>query len=71
VLDALAELRQEDRELVALFAWERLSYAQIAEALEVSVGTVRSRLARIRTRLRERVDEGRAETDRLGCPGGR
>lgn len=36
-----------------LFAWEDQSYEDIAAALEVPVGTVRSRLNRARRRLRE------------------
>ena len=40
-----------EREVLLLFAWEELSYEQIAAALGVPVGTVRSRLNRGRTRL--------------------
>ncbi|MGI0156834.1 MAG: sigma factor-like helix-turn-helix DNA-binding protein, partial [Thermoplasmata archaeon] len=35
-----------------LYAWEELGYDEIAETLEVPVGTVRSRLHRARSRLR-------------------
>lgn len=37
--------------VVQLWAWEELSYEEIAVALGVAVGTVRSRLHRARTRL--------------------
>ena len=47
-LAAVAELEPEDRDLLILFAWERCSYAVIATALGIPVGTVRSRLSRIR-----------------------
>ena len=40
---------------------EDLSYQDIAEAAGIPVGTVMSRLARARTLLREKWDEGGAE----------
>lgn len=65
---AIARLSSEDRELFVLYAWEQLSYAQIAEALDVPIGTVRSRLSRARGRLRELVvDNGEV----LGEPTGK
>jgi RNA polymerase sigma-70 factor (ECF subfamily) len=45
---ALARLRQVDRDVLLLFAWEDLSYPQIADALNIPVGTVASRLHRTR-----------------------
>jgi RNA polymerase sigma-70 factor (ECF subfamily) len=48
VMNAVAELSQDDRDLLTLFAWECCSYAEIAEALCIPIGTVRSRLNRIR-----------------------
>jgi RNA polymerase sigma-70 factor (ECF subfamily) len=42
-----------------LYAWEELSYAEIAAALRVPVGTVRSRLARARTHLRAALGQAR------------
>ncbi|MGH9184866.1 MAG: RNA polymerase sigma factor [Acidimicrobiales bacterium] len=53
VLNAMARLSISDREVIVLFVWERLSYEAMAAALGVEVGTVRSRLARARRRLRE------------------
>lgn len=49
--DALARMRVEDRSIVLLWATEELSYAEIADALAIPVGTVRSRLSRARQRL--------------------
>jgi RNA polymerase sigma-70 factor (ECF subfamily) len=56
---ALRRLARRDREAVLLYAWADLSYEQIAVALQVPVGTVRSRLARARRLLRERLGEER------------
>lgn len=56
VMTALGALGEADRSVVVLFAWESLSYAEIAAVLDVPVGTVRSRLARARARLRELLD---------------
>lgn len=50
---ALLELSLDDRNLILLFAWAGLSYEQLAEALALPVGTVRSRLSRTRAKLRE------------------
>ena len=50
--EALAELRPEERDVLLLFAWAELDYAQIADALEVPIGTVRSRLSRAREHVR-------------------
>lgn len=50
---ALAKLRSKDRDVLLLFALEELSYAEIAEAFAIPIGTVRSRLARARRRMRE------------------
>ena len=49
---ALGKLKPADRETLLLFAWADLNYDQIAEALRVPVGTVRSRLNRARRQLR-------------------
>jgi RNA polymerase sigma-70 factor (ECF subfamily) len=51
--EALAALRPAERDVLLLFAWADLSYAEIAEALGLEVGTVRSRLSRARNRVRE------------------
>jgi RNA polymerase sigma-70 factor (ECF subfamily) len=48
---ALDTLDPESRELVLLAAWERLTYAEIAAALRMPIGTVRSRLHRARRAL--------------------
>jgi RNA polymerase sigma-70 factor (ECF subfamily) len=53
---ALAELRPHDREILLLHAWAELSDSEIAAALSLPTGTVKSRLHRTRERLRNRLD---------------
>ena len=52
---ALGELEPQQRAIVVLRDIEGLDYQQIAEVLEVAVGTVKSRLHRARMALRERL----------------
>jgi RNA polymerase sigma-70 factor (ECF subfamily) len=49
---ALAALKPADRDALVLLAWEQLSYEEIAAALDIPVGTVRSRLNRARRQTR-------------------
>lgn len=53
---ALSQLPDEQREVLLLVALEEMSYAEIAEALAIPVGTVMSRLSRGRERLRQIMD---------------
>src|SRR5215468_3969700 len=53
VADAIEALPPGERAALLLFAWEEVSYQDMAEALELPIGTVRSRLNRARGRLRE------------------
>ena len=53
---ALRQLPDEQREVLLLVALEDLSYAEIASTLGIPVGTVMSRLARGRERLRLLMD---------------
>jgi RNA polymerase sigma factor (sigma-70 family) len=57
---ALGALSVEERDALLLYAWAELSYDEIAEALAVPVGTVRSRLHRARSRLREALTQEEA-----------
>ncbi|HEY9353516.1 MAG TPA: RNA polymerase sigma factor, partial [Nocardioides sp.] len=49
---ALARLSARDRHTLLLIAWADLSYQEVAEALDIPIGTVRSRLNRARRTLR-------------------
>jgi len=53
---ALDELPEEFRVVVLMFYFEFLSYQQIAEQLEIPIGTVMSRLSRGKKQLRERLN---------------
>jgi RNA polymerase sigma factor (sigma-70 family) len=53
--EVLSGLGAADRELVLLVAWAELSYEQVAQALEIPVGTVRSRLHRVRAKVRRAI----------------
>jgi RNA polymerase sigma factor (sigma-70 family) len=65
---ALASLNPADRDVLLLFAWGDLSYAEIAEALNIPLGTVRSRLHRARGRVSDALRQagfGRADARAL------
>jgi RNA polymerase sigma factor (sigma-70 family) len=53
---ALANLDPAQRDVLLLHAWGELSYEQIADALRIPVGTVRSRLSRARATLRAELE---------------
>ena len=50
---ALAGLPAGDRDVLLLIAWADLSYDEVAVALGIPLGTVRSRLHRARRKVRE------------------
>jgi RNA polymerase sigma factor (sigma-70 family) len=52
-LDLLHELPEREQEVFILCGWMELSYEDAALALDLPIGTVRSRLSRARARLRE------------------
>ena len=51
--NAVARLDSRDREILLLREFEQLSYAEIADLLNLPINTVRSRLFRARTALHE------------------
>ena len=54
----LLSLPSRQRDVLLLYAIGQLEYAEIAEALKVPLGTVRSALHRARTKLRTALAEG-------------
>lgn len=52
-LDIISRLPEAERSALLLVAWTDLTYEQVAVALNVPVGTVRSRIHRARGKLRE------------------
>jgi len=52
IASVLAGLSRADRDLLLLIAWADLSYEEAAEALDLPIGTVRSRLHRVRKKIR-------------------
>ena len=68
---ALAALRDEDAELLRLWAWEQLTPAEIAEVLGITPNAASIRLHRAREKLREELRKtgeaaGHEETTRGG-----
>ncbi|MEV0351494.1 RNA polymerase sigma factor [Nonomuraea sp. NPDC050680] len=55
--DALARLSSAERELLFLVTWAELSYEQAAQAFDIPVGTVRSRLSRVRAKIRNVLED--------------
>ncbi|MEY2421795.1 MAG: hypothetical protein QOI95_1862 [Acidimicrobiaceae bacterium] len=63
VADAVTALPEPERDALVLHIWEGLSYEEVADALGVPLGTVRSRLNRARGRLRELAGVSGGEED--------
>lgn len=53
VIGAMMKLNEAQRTVIVLRDIEGMNYAQIAEVLDIELGTVRSRLSRARSNLRE------------------
>jgi RNA polymerase sigma-70 factor (ECF subfamily) len=63
LLAAVARLREEDQAVIALRYFLDLDEAEMAAALDIARGTVKSRLSRALARLRETLGEGRGGAD--------
>jgi RNA polymerase sigma-70 factor (ECF subfamily) len=61
VMRAMTDLDPDHRRVLVLRDIDGMDYAQLAETLELPLGTVKSRLFRARTALRERMDELEAD----------
>ena len=55
LVEAIGALREEDAELLRLWAWEQLTPAEIAAVLDVTPNAVSIRLHRAREKLREEL----------------
>ena len=53
---ALLEPTHEERNLILLLTWADLTYEQLGYALDLPVGTIRSRVSRVRSKLRDRLE---------------
>ncbi len=68
VKDAFARLPMNDKVILALVVIEGLKYEEVAEVLEIPIGTVRSRLSRARSRLEEMIEvDGASEGTRVAA----
>ena len=59
---ALASMREEDAELLRLWAWEQLTPTEIAEVLGVTPNAVSIRLHRARQRLKDELERRKVDT---------
>jgi RNA polymerase sigma factor (sigma-70 family) len=63
VRNALAELSEPERELLRLQHYDQLTQAEVAVALDIPVGTVKSRTFRAHRRLAERLSHLRDDAE--------
>ncbi len=62
---ALASLKARDRDVLLLVAWADLTYEEIAHALSIPIGTVRSRLNRARAIVRDALGSTDPTTEQI------
>ena len=55
IAEAMDRLSEDHRTILSMVVVEGLSYAQVAESLELPVGTGMSRIARARSSLRKQL----------------
>jgi RNA polymerase sigma factor (sigma-70 family) len=66
IFEALASIGRRERELILLFAWAELSYGEIAEALSIPVGTVKSGISRARNQVQSKIQSATPRADEDG-----
>lgn len=71
VREAFQRLSYEHREVLLLVAIEGLTYEEASTILDIPVGTVRSRLSRARSALRDMLESEPVPTNRMAEKGGR
>lgn len=72
--EGLAELPTEESDVLCLLVWAELSQAEIADALAIPLGTVKSRLSRARGRLQSTLGllpTANSPAVNLNSPGGK
>lgn len=70
LLPALQSLRETDREILMLVAWEEMSHAEIGEAMGISPNAVAIRVHRARKRLGSRLEPRFGVGPRVGIQHG-
>ncbi len=63
LLQALRTISVDHQTVLELFYWQELSVAELSSVLDVAPGTIKSRLARARAVLAERLEQAEAATD--------
>ena len=69
VREAITALPLRYREVLTLRELEGLSYNEIASVLQISIGTVESRLHRARAKLKRRLEQHARRSNSLETPG--
>lgn len=66
--EALDALSESDRETFLLYAIDGLTYSEVAAVLSIALGTVASRISRVRSLIREAIPDLKRRTDGEGYP---
>lgn len=66
--EALDSLSESDRETFLLYAVDGLTYSEVAEVMSVALGTVASRMSRVRSLIREAIPDLKRRTNGEGYP---